>query len=353
MFCEECGAPLPDGAAFCDRCGRPLQEQDGLDVPVPGPIERCEPEADLTAPRPPVVPGVTPPDPVAPRSARTPKQGRGAVVAVCVAAVVLVGVGVWLFGFGGLGLLLKGTAPADAGVADVTAAEKEWVVTYGAASVPVVAADTRIVFCDPEGEPLESFSVAVGTNGDSSPTSYRVTGSFGIQLDQFDVSDPGAYDLTASTKAEGTYPTVTVRLADAAEQDGTLYVRPGADGVTFSAEEPVAETEPANEEAPAPEKLSAASGDYVLADSASRAYSESELSSLTDYQLFLARNEIYARHGRRFKNAELQRYFSSKPWYTPLYEPDAFSDDLLSSVEKQNAEAMLAIERSRGSAYLG
>ena len=35
----------------------------------------------------------------------------------------------------------------------------------------------------------------------------------------------------------------------------------------------------------------------------------------------LAKNELYARHGRKFKSKELQEYFESKDWYVPKYSP--------------------------------
>lgn len=92
---------------------------------------------------------------------------------------------------------------------------------------------------------------------------------------------------------------------------------------------------------------------YILSESDTRYYSESELNALTDYELYLARNEIYARHGREFKNQDLQNYFKNKDWYTGRYSPDSFDSIVtLNDFEKKNADAMLAIEKRRGSSYL-
>lgn len=96
-------------------------------------------------------------------------------------------------------------------------------------------------------------------------------------------------------------------------------------------------------------------GSYVLADSSTRAYTAGELDHLSDWELYLARNEIYARHGRRFNNEDLQRYFDSQPWYTPLYSPedfDARSGSILNGVERENATTILSVEQSRGSQYI-
>jgi hypothetical protein len=54
------------------------------------------------------------------------------------------------------------------------------------------------------------------------------------------------------------------------------------------------------------------------------------------------RNEIYARHGKIFKDQNIQKYFSSFDWYTP----DAkFSEKSLSRIERRNYAAILAYER--------
>ena len=62
---------------------------------------------------------------------------------------------------------------------------------------------------------------------------------------------------------------------------------------------------------------------YILPTDTKK-YSESELSKLDDHTLFLARNEIYARHGRKFVSQELQTYFAQKSWYKPSVEPGDF-----------------------------
>lgn len=54
------------------------------------------------------------------------------------------------------------------------------------------------------------------------------------------------------------------------------------------------------------------------------------------------RNEIYARHGMTFKDADLQNYFSSLAWYKPNVE---YSDKLLTEIERRNAATILAYER--------
>jgi len=74
--------------------------------------------------------------------------------------------------------------------------------------------------------------------------------------------------------------------------------------------------------------------DYILPDSNVKALTEDDLERLRIYNLDIARNEIYARHGYTFTNKEYIDYFKRKSWYSE--NPD-YSDEILSGIEKQNA----------------
>lgn len=76
--------------------------------------------------------------------------------------------------------------------------------------------------------------------------------------------------------------------------------------------------------------------EYVLPDSAKRKLKKSDLKGLSKEELRIARNEIYARHGRMFDDKKLQKYFDSQSWYEGTVPASEFSEDVLSSVEKNN-----------------
>lgn len=98
-------------------------------------------------------------------------------------------------------------------------------------------------------------------------------------------------------------------------------------------------------------RLSAASendSEYLLPDSDSRYLTEDDLAGFTAEQCRIARNEIYARHGRRFKDPALQRYFESLSWYDGTIEPDAFNDNVFNSYERANCVLIVQYERERG-----
>ncbi len=49
MFCEQCGAPIPEGAKFCEECGAPVPQEAAPVAPVAQPEPMPEPKP---APRP-------------------------------------------------------------------------------------------------------------------------------------------------------------------------------------------------------------------------------------------------------------------------------------------------------------
>ena len=108
----------------------------------------------------------------------------------------------------------------------------------------------------------------------------------------------------------------------------------------------------AESDAAAAAAVSASGGDFVLADSSTRSYSRSELEALDNHSLFLARNEIFARHGCGFRTPELRDRFGSMSWYSEDIPAGTYGTEMLNDVERSNVELMKAIETERNSPYL-
>ena len=70
--------------------------------------------------------------------------------------------------------------------------------------------------------------------------------------------------------------------------------------------------------------------------------------------LYYARNEIFARHGRMFLRSDLQSYFDSKGWYSRTYTPSEWESlpNQLNDCEAKNAALMKQVEADKGSPYL-
>lgn len=116
-----------------------------------------------------------------------------------------------------------------------------------------------------------------------------------------------------------------------------------------------AETDSASTGADAQGAVSQASATgQILPDSDSRYYTRAELEALSDRELYLARNEIYARLGRGFKNQDLVDWFSGQDWYVERYPPSEFDalPDQRNEYEHANSDLMMEIETERGSQYL-
>lgn len=87
-------------------------------------------------------------------------------------------------------------------------------------------------------------------------------------------------------------------------------------------------------------KLALAPGDMELFEN--KLISEQMLHGLSLNELRLLRNEVYARHGRKFQAQWLSQYFFSQPWYQP---DENFKDEELSGPDKQNVETIVAYEK--------
>ena len=87
----------------------------------------------------------------------------------------------------------------------------------------------------------------------------------------------------------------------------------------------------------------------MIADSNSRYLTAEELDRFTAAELRLARNEIYARHGRLFNDSYLQNYFNNKTWYHGTISPASFDDSVFNAYEQANLDTIVAVESSRGS----
>ena len=87
------------------------------------------------------------------------------------------------------------------------------------------------------------------------------------------------------------------------------------------------------------------SSDFIFPQSSTEYLSQSQVSRLSDYQLGIARNEIYARHGYIFKLPEYRNYFNSKYWYSPNSN---FSTNMFNTIEKANIQTIVNYEKRMG-----
>lgn len=70
-----------------------------------------------------------------------------------------------------------------------------------------------------------------------------------------------------------------------------------------------------------------------------------DLSDLSQRDLRILRNTVYARHGREFKSDTLIAWFSDKDWYQP--DP-GFTDASLTAIDRKNVRLIRSVEDSLG-----
>lgn len=75
---------------------------------------------------------------------------------------------------------------------------------------------------------------------------------------------------------------------------------------------------------------------YLFEDSSYRLLEYEDISTISTADIRIAKNEIYARHGRKFSSEDLQQYFSQLPWYQGTIEPDQFDENSLNEIERAN-----------------
>lgn len=90
-------------------------------------------------------------------------------------------------------------------------------------------------------------------------------------------------------------------------------------------------------------KKDAAGSTYILPKSDSKYLKKKDIKGLTKEQLRLARNELYARHGRRFEDPDLQAYFDAQSWYHGTIDPDDYDamDEPFNKYELANRDFLM------------
>ncbi len=76
--------------------------------------------------------------------------------------------------------------------------------------------------------------------------------------------------------------------------------------------------------------------EFILPESNIRYMTYHDLKGLDAANLRIAKNEIYARHGRTFQSEDLNQYFNSKSWYSGTISPDHFTEGVFNDFESGN-----------------
>ena len=282
-YCIECGAPLKEGASFCTNCGAPVYEETDAEPTCPHCGAPLDPGAAFCV------------------ECGAPVNSTATMVMPAVDA--------------------QDAARAPQGMPSVPAAKKNMApYAIGAAIAAVGVAIALVLIINPFGWELGPHKD--GAEGQSTQQESKVAGSG--SADAADSDDADAADSSADEQGDAT----DAGDSAAESEQPTISVAPEVDHNTGV------------------NRASESDDYYVLPESSTRVYAASELSGLSDWDLKVARNEIFARHGRGFKDSALQEYFNSKSWYQQIYTPDEYDamPDQLSETEHANIDVIKSLE---------
>lgn len=361
MFCTRCGKDIKEGNAFCEGCGMPVPTEvskgpdDLVATAALSAADIGSEEKDASIP-----PTKLPPSPAetAALPGVTPSSSldSSAITAPPAARRFCTGCGEPIKE-GTVFCTKCGKAVRDD---PVTAADSSRAANHRQAgnSSPGLMVDANSA---PAPKPKVSKGLIIGLVAASivlllaaATVAFLLFGAPAVPAESADnaVFPEISQDSSSREGSEGNAASAETPSDDAREAGGEGPQDEAEKQVEGGSELPVPDTGATTTPEPAPAE--SVEPDFILPDSASRVYSTSELSDLTDWELFIARNEIFARYGRSFKSEELVEYFEDKDWYTPQYSPEAFDAmaSPLTAAEKENADNIRSIELARGSQYL-
>lgn len=282
MRCSKCGREIDDRATFCGFCGQaaPTARPDGRQSGQQG-FAGSGPYAPRY--------GTNPPRQAAPEK----RGGKGPVVLIIVLAAI-----------------------------------SALILLFGA--VFLLARSGKI---DPDGIPLIGAMLERSDRGSGTPYEKKEERKREEEEEEpeLTVKPPREEEPRPAVAAPATEaPAPTELPVPAATQRPTPAPTPSPTPT------PPPTPTPTPEPTPEPEH-------YILPFSSTRLITEEDLKSLTWEECTLARNEIFARHGRMFKNAAIREYFEKQSWYkgtVPAEEFDAHFNDNLTAIEIANIQTI-------------
>lgn len=215
-----------------------------------------------------------------------------------------------------------------------------WYSGDGLASIDVYSLDQSSV----------SFFLSQSANADGTRVSESdVTAEVAGNAAQFSFTD--SFGSTASGNMIFDSSGLYVNISTTVQAEG-IPVSPNVSGI-LTRQQPEVQPEPTATPAPNPtqgEDASSGTEEYFFPDSDSRYLTDEEVSRYSSSDLELAKNEIYARHGRIFVTQRISDYFNSKSWYQGTIDPETFDaqqDSIFNEYEIANIEKIARWEEQK------
>lgn len=95
-------------------------------------------------------------------------------------------------------------------------------------------------------------------------------------------------------------------------------------------------------------KVNVSATGYILPESSTRELNYSDFNNRSQYEIYFALYEIYARHGRIFSDTAVSDQFQKYGWYKGTISPENFDESTLSEIEKKNISLIIDYQRAMG-----
>ncbi len=362
MFCPKCGTQIPDGAAFCTNCGaeaqipvpasKPMRDTSNQETmtfaPIPEPVQDVPPVQEYPQnysahPTNAYTPPYTPPQPTYVPEKKSGNGGRIAVIiTICVLIVGLLAALVILV----LPGLTGDVEDIDGGSSSRSnRRDPNNTATTGSQVVPLtdsnpyindfISEDTYVLSAS-NSKYYSRAELAGMTRQQLYLAEREMFARYGGTFTDGDLvaffnakswytPDSPAENFNESRFTDIERVNLLLLRALLMERDGTASSNPYL-------------------------KLNSDIEGFILRYTDSSRITKNDVKDLTEKELIIAYNEIYARKGYIFEDNDLQLYFSSKNWYTPSILPGSFNRDVdLNEIEQDNYACLQqCVEKVKG-----
>lgn len=96
------------------------------------------------------------------------------------------------------------------------------------------------------------------------------------------------------------------------------------------------------------DKLGRSKLENFIVNSGKKYFTKDDIKDFTAEELRIARNGVYAVMGRKFNDKALTDYFNKFDWYTPVYDPERFPEEILNDYQIANRDLIIAYEEEKG-----
>lgn len=274
MYCKNCGKEIRENQAYCKYCGERVEDEDVTIAPQQG-------QAAFAAPA---------------QSRPKTKLLIALILLVAVAAAAVI----CYFQF------IK-TTSVD------------------------LASQIEVKFTGTEGS---GYAEIIGNNIDYDKTNKKLQEFISVE----GIGSFGNYKIEPEQGKLKTGDKVTVSVPYSSETAKAYHVKVTNAQKTFTIGEGSLKAKPAAtaDAATVRTKARTLAEECIFPDSSRIYLTDYDVQGMSSSNLKIARNEIFARHGRLFDTADLQNYFNTCSWYYGYIAPEDFDESVLSDIEKSN-----------------